>query len=57
MGHGKAYRYDHDEIGGVAIAQQYFPEELGDPIYYKPVERGLELKIAEKLARLRARSK
>ncbi|MFT4583009.1 MAG: putative ATPase [Gammaproteobacteria bacterium] len=57
MGHGKAYRYDHDEIGGVAVGQQYFPDELGDPIYYKPVERGLEMKIGEKLARLRARPK
>ena len=53
MGHGQSYRYDHDEPGGVALGQRYFPEELGDPIYYKPVDRGLELKIAEKLDRLR----
>ena len=54
MGHGEAYRYDHDEPGGVALGQRYFPEELGQPIYYLPVDRGLEVKIAEKLARLRA---
>ncbi len=54
MGHGAAYRYDHDEPGGVALGQRYFPEELGQPIYYAPVDRGLELKIAEKLARIRA---
>lgn len=54
MGHGQSYRYDHDEPGGIALGQRYFPDELGQPIYYSPVDRGLELKIAEKLARLRA---
>lgn len=53
MGHGQHYRYDHDEPGGVALGQRYFPDELGQPIYYAPVDRGLELKIAEKLERLR----
>lgn len=53
MGHAEAYRYDHDEPGGVALGQRYFPEELGQPIYYAPVDRGLEMKISEKLARLR----
>jgi putative ATPase len=55
MGHGRAYRYDHDEADGVAFGQTYFPDELGERIYYEPVERGLEIKIAEKLARLRTR--
>ena len=54
MGHGKSYRYDHDEEGGVALGQRYFPDELGQPIYYSPVDRGLEQKIAEKLTWLRA---
>jgi len=57
MGHGQTYRYDHDEPGGVALGQRYFPDELGEPIYYEPVDRGLELKIAEKLDRLRGRRK
>jgi putative ATPase len=54
MGHGESYRYDHDEEGGVALGQRYFPDELGQPIYYSPVDRGLEQKIAEKLTWLRA---
>lgn len=54
MGHGAAYRYDHDEPGGVALEQRYFPSELGQPVYYVPVDRGLEVQIGEKLARLRA---
>jgi putative ATPase len=53
MGHGGAYRYDHNEPGGVSRGQTYFPDELGEQIYYEPVERGLEVKIAEKLRRLR----
>ncbi|MCP4406411.1 MAG: replication-associated recombination protein A [Gammaproteobacteria bacterium] len=53
MGHGKEYRYDHDEPDAYAAEQRYFPEELGERCYYDPVERGLEIKIREKLARLR----
>lgn len=55
MGHGAAYRYDHDEPDGFAAGQTYFPDELGEQVFYEPVARGLEIKIGEKLARLRGR--
>lgn len=54
MDHGADYRYAHDEEGGYAAGENYFPEELKDRQYYFPVDRGLELRIREKLARLRA---
>jgi putative ATPase len=54
LDYGKAYRYAHDEPGGYAAGENYFPEELGERHYYHPVDRGLEQKIAEKLAQLRA---
>ena len=54
MGHGKSYRYDHDEPGGVSSGQQYFPDELGERTFYHPVDRGLEVKISQKLNRLRS---
>jgi putative ATPase len=53
LGHGDGYRYDHDEQGGHARGQSYFPDEMGPRVYYQPVERGLEIQIAEKLRRLR----
>jgi putative ATPase len=53
LGYGKAYRYAHDEPGGYAAGETYLPEELGERRYYHPVERGLEIKIREKLAQLR----
>ena len=53
MGHAAGYRYDHDERDGVAAGQTYFPDEMGERVYYEPVNRGLEIQIAEKLARLR----
>jgi len=52
LGYGKAYRYAHDEPEGYAAGEQYFPEGMGDPGYYQPVPRGLEIRIAEKLAHL-----
>jgi len=55
LGHGKGYRYAHDEQGGYAAGERYFPDGLGRPVFYEPVERGLETKIREKLAWLRAR--
>ncbi len=55
MGHGQGYQYDHDSAGGVAVGQRYFPDTLPDRQYYSPVDRGLEIKIGEALARLRAR--
>lgn len=53
QGHGADYRYDHDTPGGHATGQTYFPDALGERVYYEPVNRGLEIRIAEKLARLR----
>jgi putative ATPase len=57
LGHGRGYRYDHDESGAHARGQQYFPDGMGSPVYYAPVERGLEMKIAENLRRLRGAAK
>jgi len=57
LDYGKGYRYAHDEADGYAAGEKYFPEELGERRYYYPVERGLEIKIAEKLAQLRALDK
>jgi putative ATPase len=54
LDYGKAYRYAHDEPDAYAAGEQYFPEGLPPREYYRPVPRGLEIKIAEKLARLRA---
>ena len=54
LGHGKGYRYDHDEKDAFAAGQTYFPEGMPEQIYYKPVDRGLEQRIAEKLKRLRS---
>ncbi len=53
LDYGKAYRYAHDEPEAYAAGETYFPEEMGQRQYYKPVPRGLEIKIAEKLAHLR----
>jgi putative ATPase len=52
LGHGKAYRYAHDEPDGYAAGEHYFPDGLQTRFYY-PTDRGLEGKIAEKLAFLR----
>ena len=53
LGHGKAYRYSHDEPEGYAAGEHYLPDGMEDPGYYQPVPRGLEIRIAEKLAHLR----
>ncbi|MBH9553778.1 replication-associated recombination protein A [Inhella gelatinilytica] len=54
MGHGVAYRYAHDEPEAFAAGQTYLPEGLEAQRFYEPNDRGLEAKIADKLARLRA---
>lgn len=54
LGYGKAYRYAHDQPGAYAAGERYLPDELGDVRLYEPVDRGLEIKIGEKLAQLRA---
>jgi putative ATPase len=53
LGHGQAYRYAHDEPHGYAAGQSYLPEGMAEPNWYRPTERGLEAKIAEKMAFLR----
>ena len=53
QGYGDGYRYAHDESDAFAAGVDYFPEALAGQLYYHPVDRGLEIKIAEKLARLR----
>ena len=53
LGYGKAYRYTHDEPEGYAAGEDYFPEGMPDVEWYQPTDRGLEARIAEKLAHLR----
>ena len=53
LGYGRAYRYAHDEPGAYAAGENYFPDDMPPVNYYQPVPRGLEIKIAEKLAHLR----
>ncbi|QWE09316.1 replication-associated recombination protein A [Polynucleobacter ibericus] len=53
LGHGKAYRYAHDEPHAYAAGESYLPEGMKDPHWYEPVERGLESQIKEKLAFLK----
>ncbi len=52
LGYGRRYRYAHDEPDAYAAGEHYFPEELPARRYYRPVARGLEVKISEKLAHL-----
>ncbi|MCE1182624.1 MAG: replication-associated recombination protein A [Rhodocyclales bacterium] len=54
LGYGKAYRYAHDEPEAYAAGETYLPEGLAEPHWYEPTPRGLEGKIGEKLAHLRA---
>jgi len=54
LGHGRDYRYSHDEPGAFSAGQSYFPDQMRqDPRFYQPVDRGMESKIAAKLAELR----
>ncbi|WP_394061020.1 replication-associated recombination protein A [Alcaligenes sp. WGS1538] len=53
LGYGHAYRYAHDEPNAYAAGETYLPDGMQEPGWYKPVPRGLEIKIGEKLARLR----
>jgi putative ATPase len=53
MGYGKDYQYAHDHDDAFVPGESYFPEHLADREYYHPVDRGLEIRIAEKLAHLR----
>ncbi|MEK0434266.1 MAG: hypothetical protein RL369_315 [Pseudomonadota bacterium] len=53
LGYGKLYRYAHDEPEAYAAGETYLPEGISEPGWYQPTPRGLEGKIAEKLAYLR----
>ncbi len=53
LGYGKTYRYAHDEPEAYAAGENYFPEGMQGTRYYRPVERGLEIRISEKLKHLR----
>ena len=57
LGYGKTYRYAHDQPGAYAAGENYFPDELKGTRYYHPVDRGLEIRIREKLEHLRLRDK
>ena len=53
LGHGHAYRYAHDEPEAYASGESYLPENMAEPGWYRPVQRGLEAKIGDKLLHLR----
>jgi putative ATPase len=54
LGHGEGYRYAHDEPEGYAAGERYLPDGVGERRWYEPVPRGLEQRIGERLAELRA---
>ena len=56
LDYGKGYRYAHDEEDGFAAGERYLPDGLDPPPFYRPVERGLEIRIGEKLRELRRRN-
>jgi putative ATPase len=56
IGYGKEYRYAHNEEDAFVAGESYLPDGMPEPRFYRPVERGLEVKIAEKLRDLRARN-
>ncbi len=56
QGFGEGYRYDHDEQDGISSGQTYFPEQIGEQVYYHPTNRGLEIKIREKLKQIRKKT-
>ncbi len=56
LDYGKGYRYAHDEDGGFAAGESYLPDGLNAPAWYQPVERGLEIRIAEKMRDLKRRN-
>jgi len=53
LDYGRDYRYAHDEDGGFAAGERYWPDDLEAQAFYKPVPRGLEIRISEKLEELR----
>lgn len=57
MAYGDGYRYAHNEEGGYAAGENYFPDEMNPAEYYYPVDQGLEIRIAEKMTKLRRMDK
>jgi putative ATPase len=55
LGYGKGYRYAHDEEGAYAAGENYLPEGMAPVQWYRPTDRGLEIRIREKLEQLRSR--
>ncbi len=56
LAYGKNYHYAHNEEGGFAAGENYFPEGMETPAFYQPVNRGLEIRIAEKLKELKLKN-
>jgi putative ATPase len=56
LDYGKGYRYAHDEADGFAAGESYLPDGMSPPPFYRPVERGLEIRIGEKLRDLRKKN-
>ncbi len=56
LDYGKDYRYAHDEADGFAAGERYLPDGMAEPGFYRPVERGLEIRIAERLRELKKRN-
>ena len=56
LGYGKGYRYAHDEPDAYAAGEHYLPEDMPEVRFYEPKDRGLELRIAERLAELASRA-
>jgi putative ATPase len=56
LDYGKGYRYAHDEEDGFAAGENYLPEGMAEPGFYRPVRRGLEIKIDDKLRELREKN-
>ena len=55
LGYGKGYRYAHDEEGGYAAGENYFPADMEPVRWYRPTDRGLEAQIRDKLEQLKNR--
>jgi putative ATPase len=53
LDYGKGYRYAHDEEGGFAAGEKYLPDGMAPPHFYRPVPRGLEIRIGDKLDELK----
>jgi putative ATPase len=53
LDYGKDYRYAHDEADGFAAGERYMPDGMPNQVFYRPVERGLEIRIADKLRELK----